>query len=256
MSVEVVTVMNRWPDPVRESYYKPGVFFKSLERFGVKPTVLGLNEEWGGLMTKPRRLRQWLRDGKATADVLICCDAFDVVFVASPDEVGQEYARIWGEPVWAPIVFNAEKGIFPRGELKSRFDKIAGDEKSPWKYLNSGFYIGPPSRVLALLDSMWLDDISNDHKGTNALDGGAGTHVNPNDQGWYQTIFCAQTVPMELDYDAHVCQTLSACTIEEFHLMAGRVQNIVTGTYPLVLHCNGNSKDLLMPTFLKHLGLE
>src|SRR6188768_2929524 len=73
VSVEVVTAMNRWPDPVRESYYKPQMFLKSLERFGVKPTVLGLNEPWGGLMTKIRRLREWIRAGNVKAETLIWC---------------------------------------------------------------------------------------------------------------------------------------------------------------------------------------
>lgn len=251
MSVEVVTVMNRIPDRNREPYYRPDIFFKSLERFGVKPTVLGLNEEWGGLMTKPRRLRQWLRDGKATAETIIVCDAFDIVFVAPPDEVGAAFVSGW--PGYSPpVLFNAEKGIFPRGELAYAFDDVPG----PWKYLNSGFMISTPEQILRMLEGMWLDDIASDHKGTSALDGGQGTWVNPNDQGWYQLMYAAQVVPMVLDHACRICQTLSACTLDEFNLQGARIQNEATGTYPLVIHCNGNSKDLLMPTLLKHLGLE
>lgn len=252
MSVEVVTIANRIPDRAREPYYNFPAFITSLERFGVKPTILGMGEPWGGLMTKPRRLREWLRAGNCKADTLIVTDAFDVVFVASPEEVAEEYAH------WFPaLLFNAEKALFPRSELKWRFDKIAGDERSPWKYLNSGFFIGPPEQVLALLESMWLNDIADDFRAGDELHGGSGRMVEPNDQGWYQTIFCAQTVPMELDCDARICQTLSDCSLDEFDLSGDRLKNIATGSYPLVWHFNGGySKNILLPAFLRKWGLE
>jgi hypothetical protein len=67
VSAEIVTVANRIPSREREPYYRPDVFFESLRRFAITPgaglTVLGMNEEWRGLMTKPRRLRNWLRAG-------------------------------------------------------------------------------------------------------------------------------------------------------------------------------------------------
>lgn len=248
VSVAVVTVANRIPDRAKEPYYHFRSFTQSLERFGVAPTILGMHEEWGGLMTKPRRLRQWLREGNAKADVLICCDAFDVIFVASPDEVAETYSRIWPT---LPVCFNAERGIFPRGELAHKFDDVPG----PWKYLNSGFMIGPPAQILLMLEAMWLDDIHSDHKGTSALDGGAGNWVNPNDQGHYQYAYCAQVVPIVLDHQCRICQTFSACEIGEFDLTGERFKNIAKGTHPLVAHFNG-AKELLMPTFLKYWGLE
>lgn len=55
MSIQVVTVSNRMPT---EPYYHFGAFLKSLEKFGVQPVVLGWNQPWNGLMTKPRLLRQ------------------------------------------------------------------------------------------------------------------------------------------------------------------------------------------------------
>lgn len=249
MSVEVVTVMNRIPDRNREPYYRPDIFFKSLERFAVKPTVLGLNEEWGGLMTKPRRLRQWLREGKATAEALIVCDAFDIVFVAEPEEVAEAYHRGWPTQ---PIVFNAERGIFPRGELAHKFDDVPG----PWKFLNSGFMIGTPDRILAMLEAMWLDDISDDKQAKDELHGGAQRWINPNDQGWYQLMYAAQVVPIDLDHQCRMCQTLSACQLGEFDWATERITNIATGTHPLVIHANGSGKNDILPFVIQKLGLE
>lgn len=255
-SVEVVTVCSRIPDRSREPYYNFPAFLKSLERFGVKPTVLGLGEPWGGLMTKPRRLRGWLRAGGCTAETLVVCDSFDIVWTASPDEVGDVCRKYWPG---LPIVFNAERAIFPRGELKHLFDERAAtliDGASHWRYLNSGFFIGPPARILEMLEAMWLDDIHDDVKATDALHGGSGTMVNTNDQGHYQYAYCAQVVPMHLDYSAQICQTLSGCSLDEFDLSGERLKNIATGSYPLVWHFNGGSKDILMPAFLRKWGLD
>lgn len=253
MSVQVVTVTSRIPDRQREPYYRYQLWHDSLTYYGCEPVVLGMGEHWGGLMTKPRRLRDWLRSGACTADTLIVTDSYDVVFTASPEEVVKRYrdCRHAGT-----ILFNAEKGLFPRGELESRFLSLAHDGENDfsrvydWKYLNSGFYIGQPAQILTLLEAMWLDDIHDDYRKPD------GSWVHPNDQGWYQTLFCAQPVPMTLDYRAEVVQCCSACTLEEFDLTGKRIKNVVTGTEPLVWHFNGGSKNDLLPAFLPKWGME
>lgn len=249
MKCQVVTVANRVPDRSREGYYRFDMFLKSLARHNVAPTVLGMNEWWGGLMTKPRRLREWLRAGHCTAEILIVCDAFDIVFVDPPEQSGEAFLKTWPS---APIVFNAERGIFPRGELAHKFDDIPG----PWKYLNSGFFIGTPAHILAMLEAMWLDDIVDDVKASDALHGGAGRWINPNDQGWYQLMYAAQPVPIQIDERCSIAQCLSACTLDEFDLEGPRIRNRVKNTRPGVWHFNGGSKNDLMPVFLKHWGLE
>jgi len=249
MSVQVVSVCNRIPDRARESYYRYDAFLKSMARFGEAPTILGMGEPWGGLMTKPRRLRQWLRSGGCTAETLIVCDAFDIVFTVPALGVAVMYRDHWGH---LPVVFNAEKALFPRGELVHKF----ADGPEPWRYLNSGFMIGPPAKILAMLEAMWLDDIADDYRAADALHGGAGRMIEPNDQGHYQYAYCAQVVPMALDYDCRLCQTLSACSVSDFNLEGERIKNIVTGTEPLVWHANGGSKDILLPAFLRKWGIE
>jgi len=249
MSVQVVSVVNRIPDRSREPYYRFDLFIKSLQRFGVDPILLGMNEEWRGLMTKPRRLRQWLRGGGCTSETLIVCDAFDIIFSVPPDQVSDSYRHLWDDGC---ILFNAEKGLFPRGELLNCFSAIG----EPWRYLNSGFFIGPPSRILALLEAMWLDDIHDDHQARGDLDGGGGRWINPNDQGWYQLMYAAQVVPMCIDTKCQIAQCLSSCGIPEFDMSSQRVKNLVTGTEPLVWHFNGGSKNDLLPIFTRHWGLE
>jgi hypothetical protein len=258
VSVTVVTVTSRIPDRSREPYYRYNLWHDSLTSLGCQPVVLGMGEHWGGLLTKPRRLRDWLRSGACTTDYLIVTDSYDVVFVASPAEVIDRYEESQESDV---ILFNAEKGLFPRGELEQRFLSLAHDDENDssrvyaWKYLNSGFYLGPPSLILQLLESMWLDDIHDDYQ---RKDGG---WTHPNDQGWYQTLFCAQPVPMTLDYRCEIVQCGSACSIEEFDLTGPKVKNIVTGTEPLVFHFNGGSKNSpeeggIMHPMLRKWGME
>lgn len=279
MKVAVVAVVNRRP---KEPYYHFETFLESLRRFSAEPVILGLDEEWRGLMTKPRRLRKWLRDGRCDADLLIVSDAFDVVFAAPPEEVADEVLRRF-ETVGAAndlraVVFNAEKGLFPRGELAHRFpprclqgahDAVwdtcpagAGPcVASPWRYLNSGVFAGEPEKILALLEAMWLDDIHDDVRAIDALhcarNGNPGDWVNPNDQGWYQTAFAAQPVEMVLDSGCLAFQCLSGCALDEFDLAyhPHRILNRTTGTTPLVWHFNGGAKNELMPLFLAKWGL-
>ena len=249
MSVQVVSVCNRIPDRSREPYYRHDAFLASMARFGEAPTILGMGEPWGGLMTKPRRLRQWLREGRCTAETLIVCDAFDIIFTVPALEVAEVY-RGWYTR--STLVFNAEKGLFPRGELDYATELTPG----PWRYLNSGFMIAPPDVILATLEAMWLDDIADDYRAADALHGGAGRMIEPNDQGWYQLMYAAHVVTMLLDHQCRLCQTLSACTLEEFDLSGDRIRNIVTGQTPCVFHFNGGSKNDLLPVFLKKWGLE
>lgn len=238
MNVEVVTVSSRTPN---ESYYRFDIFLASLARLGVTPTILGMNEPWNGLMTKPNHFRTWLRAGRNKTGRIIICDAWDIVFAEHPDSIGQRCSEIFGDD----IVFNGEKGCWPRADLADKFP----DNGSPWRFLNSGFMCGPAERILKLLESMELEGIGLDRK-----DGG-GRSIEPNDQGEFQYAYTCHPVPMVVDDRCQVSQTLSACTLEEFDLSGLHIRNRVTDTYPGVFHFNGDAKNLLLPAMTTKLGL-
>lgn len=243
--VEVVSVANRVPDRSREPYYNYDAFVDGLRKFDSAPSVIGLGEPWGGLMTIPRRMRQWLREGRCRSEVLIFSNCFDVVFAAHPEEV----AARWGGG--DEVMFNAEKDLFPRGDLKNAFP----DMGFPWRYLNSGLYIGKPGNILAMLEAMNMDDIADDHRADDDLHGGAGKMVHVNDQGWFQFLFAAHPVPMTLDCKCEAFQSLSSCTWDEFDLSKNKIVNKVTGTTPLVFHANGAAKNEMLPDLCRKFGL-
>jgi hypothetical protein len=263
MRCQVVTVTSRIPDRAREPYYRWPTFLASLARFGIVPgehhdnlVVLGMHEPWWGLMTKPRRLRHWLRGNGCSTDYLIVSDSYDVIFLAHPRDVAEKFVSLNktnGGQVGGrnDVLFNCEKTLFPRADLSHCFLV----QTSPWKYLNSGLFIGKPDVILAMLDRMNLDDIADDYRSPDIFHGGGGIMVNTNDQGWYQYAFAAQPVPMTLDVSCNLFQTLSGCELSEFQIGNRGFVNLTTGTSPMVIHGNGDGKNRLIPEFLRLLEL-
>lgn len=240
MNAEVVCVSSRVPDRNRESYYRYDVFLESLRRFGEVPTVLGMNEPWHGLMTKPNHFRKWLRAGKNRSDRLIVCDSWDIIFALHPHGIGDVCRDRFGDAV----VFNGEKACWPRSDLSDKFP----DTGTPWRYLNSGFMCGTADKILALFESMNLESI-----GVDRVEGGK--RIEPNDQGEMQAAFVKQPVKMIVDGNCILAQTCSACSVDEFDFLGDKIRNKLTGTTPGVFHCNGGSKNDIMPFILKKLNL-
>lgn len=242
MSIQVVTVTSRIPGPA-EPYYRYGLFVESLKRFGVEPVVLGMGEPWFGLMTKPKRMRDWLRG--YTDELVIWTDSFDVVFAAHPDEVAARYLKLWPS---MPVLYNAERGIWPRADLADRFPECG----TPWRYLNCGLMIGPPKDMLKVLDWMDLDGMPGD-----CLDPlRPGHKCEPNDQAWHQMAWSAKPTAMAIDTQCEIFQSCSACSMDDFNMAGGIISNRLTGTTPMIFHCNGGSKNDLLPAFLNVWGLE
>jgi hypothetical protein len=237
MKSEIVCVSSYNP---KESYYIYEQFKASVRRVGAEPTILGWHQEWRGLMTKPRRFREFLRKGHQQGEVLIVCDAWDVIFTVHPDEIVDAYRKFN-----VPIVFNAERNCFPRGDLADQFP----DPGTPWRYLNSGFMVGTPEAILTLLESMNLDAIPDDHQLPD------GSWFNPNDQEHFTLAYLAQPVKMALDTKAEMCMTGHGTTLQELDFSKPRIRNLITGTEPMAFHFNGGSKNDLQPAVLAHMKL-
>jgi len=241
MTVHVVAVSSRTPDPIREPYYRFHTFVESLMRFDFAPTILGADEPWRGLMTKPNCFLKWLRENDSVLDRVIFCDAWDTVFVQHPQQIASNHAMLFGDAV----LFNAEKACWPLAELAHHFE----DTGSPWRYLNGGIIIGRNDRMLALFESMPIEEMGFDRQDEQQ------EWINPNDQVLYLNAFVAQPVPIVVDAKCEIAQCLSACQIDEFDLTGEHVVNNVTGTSPSIFHFNGGSKDVLMPQMLAKWGL-
>lgn len=116
------------------------------------------------------------------------------------------------------VVFNAEKNCYPDGDLAIRYPHT----NSSWRYLNAGILAGKIS-VLKHLYSEVLDKIPKSM-----------------DQLQFSIAFL-NGAPIELDNDCKVFQTLYMTSEEEISYSKEGIKNNVTGTYPLLIHGNGNA---------------
>jgi len=238
MKTKLICVSSRMP---REPYYHFGAFLRSVELVGANAIVLGMNERWMGLMTKPNIYLKYLKDSCAPDERVILTDCWDVLFVDHPDAISEKCVSLYGGDA---CVFNGEKACWPEQHLADSFP----DQGTPWRYLNSGFICGRADNVAKMIEAMDLAAIGFDRKNPD------NTWFQPNDQGEFQKLFPKQPVKMVVDARCELAQTMSACSVTEFNF-DGRIKNLTTGTTPSVFHFNGGSKNDLLPIFLRKFRL-
>lgn len=219
----VVTAANKAPS---QPYYVFDAFKESLKRYGVEPVILGWEQEWKGLMTKPNLYFEWLRGHALPDEPIIICDAWDVIFAADPNEIHAKFREVSHN---AEIVWNAEKTKFPPSEL------FFPETGTSYRYLNSGFAIGYPLAFQQMFEWMRLDTIGFDTAGENGK-------REPNDQLYCQKAYVESRIPMALDAKAEICQTLHGVEENELDLSGDRIRNVETGSEPIVFHLNGRKE--------------
>jgi hypothetical protein len=223
-------------------------FKESSRKFGFEPLILGWNEPWGGLGSKPKLLKRAIESGQIDTEYIIFADAFDVVFSESPLLV----LDVWHEAFDGnPVLWNAELSCFPN----QGFAQCHPETNSPFRYLNSGLSIGKTSDYLAACQQMKVDEWLDDHRKPD------GSMYERNDQNdWMEKFLfgqCADDEPkMILDTDCVLLQTI--CGVPEDWIdieYDGNIYNNKTLTYPIAFHFNGPAKTSpLFDKILSHLG--
>lgn len=231
--MKILTVANRAP---HEPYFCFQEFWKSAARYGHEPIILGWQQPWKGLMTKPNKYYEYLLSREWPDEPIILCDAWDIIFAADPHEIKWPFL-----PNGAEIIWNAEKNLFPDPTLDFP------ETETSYRYLNSGFAIGFPSAFKQMFAWMDLDVIGYDREEN-------GKKIEPNDQLYIQHSFLQSGIPMTLDSRCNICQTLHGVTENELDFSEDRIRNVETGTYPLVFHCNGQ-KEIWKDKILAKLNL-
>ena len=226
-SYRIITISNRQPTAW---YFLQEQFYKSLGDYKVDTLV---PQYWGGLMTKPRTLFQYIEQGNVTEEYIIFPDNWDVVFAATPDEIMTRFHSFYSD-----VVISAEANCFP-DDLRNDYDKL-DNQGMPYKYLNSGFIVGKTSAIFECLKAMDLPSIPDDY-----YDNEKGCNVHPNDQFEWQKIFLKQPVSIALDRHQILCQTLHDAKPEQFDFSSERIKNVITDSYPCSFHYNGASKDFM-----------
>lgn len=209
----------------RESYYLWDALQSYMGKHSITPVVLGWGQPWRGLGSKPKLLQQAIESGTIKPGMILFCDAFDVIF-ASPLE------DIVGNADPSVITWNAEKNCFPNANL-------AGDHPicdSPFRYLNSGMSVGHTDLFLASLLEMKAMEIEEDHR----MPDGSMWHANDQDNWMVQ--FLKGAVPMKLDTECKLFQTMCGVSPEDLEFTEDHIRNTVTGSIPKSFHFNGPAK--------------
>ncbi len=225
MSLQIVCCADKPPQP---EYYTWREFNDSLARHGFEPVVLGWGERWRGLGSKPKLLKSAIDTGRITASTIMFVDAFDVIFARSPHEVAEAVCGTWPNL----ILWNGERNCFPDATLADKHPKT----EHPYCYLNSGVSIGPTDLYRDALNEMEAEAIPEDYQKPD------GQWHHENDQDNWMRQFLFGEVPMALDTNADLFQTLHGAPVTELEIDGPRIRNTITNTYPAVFHFNGGGK--------------
>lgn len=204
-------------------YYCYQEFHESLARFGHEATILGMDQPYRGMMD---RLKRPLAHMKSIfAEVVIICDCWDMIFLESPAAMAERF-RGFGKA----IVFSSERTLFPAKDYGAY---PAGTTDS--RYLNAGFIIGEREALIALFEHL---DVANQPEDS-VDDDGKWTHYS--EQELLHHAFVEQFVPMTLDYESALCQSMFKTKPGEIEL-GEQCRNTLTGSHPMALHWNGPAK--------------
>lgn len=240
VKLEILTVSNKKPS---EWYYCHDEHFKSAALYGFEVKNICQEGEYKGLISKPKILKRYMEQNNITADLLLFVDCWDTLFLDDPAKT---------IPVWErggeEILFNAEKNLFPRGDLLNNYPSMG----TPYRFLNSGVFIGATGSVYRMLKEMNLDSIPDDYRKPD------GSMHHENDQAYFQEWFVNTKMTVALDHQCELCQTLHDTGVEEVAVVEGpRLKNYTTGTFPILAHANGGGKDgPIMPELLNQWRLK
>ncbi|CAH1395027.1 unnamed protein product [Nezara viridula] len=205
-------------------------YIKSTEAYDLSVKVLGMGQKWeGGDMKfrgggfKINLLRQALKPYQHDESLIVMfTDSFDVMFLGTKENIIKNFKTFN-----ASIVFAAEVYCWPEKSLADSYPKT----ESPYKYLNSGGFIGYAKQLYNLLNENRLKD-------------------KDDDQHYFTKLFLNTEIRekyrIRLDHKATIFQCASGAA-DHLKLIESSdgyyaLLNEITGSQPLVLHGNGPSK--------------
>jgi hypothetical protein len=227
----VVTVATQPEDPWGRGHLK--VLEDSCRRCGLELTVLGLGKKWTGPAMKLLLLADFLAGADDDA-VYLFADAYDVVLLPNGGDLARRFRAFE-----SPIVFSAESGCWPFAELAPSYPPAPvvklrprgrGSSlrpppplRTPFRFLNSGSYIGYAGAILRLIQEV-------SPQGTES------------DQGLFTRYYLEHRGDLALDYRATLFQTLNGVAPDDLVFEEGEpwtLRNRWLGSKPCLLHGNG-----------------
>lgn len=193
---------------------------------------------------KDRVLLEYLL-GVDPQELVLFSDGYDALFLAGEDEIFNKY-----QAFEKPIVFSCETNCWPDVSLARSFDSLS---TGPYRYLNSGGFIGRAGTISSMISKLFFDD-PNFEKSNQYTWSQAYFSNRPNIALDHQcSIFCTFSPeigrdflppPGERDYGRYY-RHMRMWFTNSFEISGGRLRVKQTGSRPCHLHFNGDSKVLI-----------
>lgn len=197
---------------------------KSATVYGLTIHNLAKHKRWDGYQDKLWGIRDWIASRSfKEEDRILFVDAYDVLMAGPVEEIWSAY-RECGSP---QLLVAAEKNCFPYPDMADDFPEV----NSPYRYLNSGGFMGTPSAILEAIN--WMeDDLVKEICRVST------------DQGYvvryYLEFYKEKNIVLDVDCRLFNCM-IKVRWDTELEFKKGRYYNCVTQTYPCVLHFNGGT---------------
>ncbi len=197
--------------PLRQSVLKHNFGYTNLiEEFNTRWSGGDMITQGGG--QKVNLVRDWIdRELKTQvvkdSDIVLFVDGYDVVVFESIISIVNKFLEFDCD-----ILFSAESSCWPIEALSDQFPET----DDPYRYLNSGLYIGRLGAIRKFISSPIGD--------------------SEDDQKYMQLRYILNSKGIKLDTHADLFQ----CTDFEAYVVDGEFKNLRTGTRPLVYHGNGD----------------
>lgn len=214
---------------VAAAYYtsmeRCSMLVESCKKLDIHLHLFGMGEPWPGLYTgKVYRLRREI--DQIDSSYILVTDSSDSFFLANSDDILTKYMGMN-----VPVVISAEKNCWPSSLIESYYPKIS----SPWCYLNSGGYIGRKEEIVSVLSYM---------EGMPILDPLYRSRDWDNDQFRFSLLYIDSQPSIKLDSRCEIFQTMGNVVEGDVEWRDGYLRNLITNTYPQVIHYNGHAPGM------------
>lgn len=195
---------------------------RSCELYDIELATYGQDRNWPGYARgKITDAMLFLKDRDEPFAMFV--DGRDTIIVNNTDTILQTYQRIGSE-----IVIAGEKTCWPDAALGTHYPFPRPPyHNSPWRYINAGGWIGERRTLVMALEC--------------AADY-AGTWPNDDQRMWTE-IFLYNGWRNRITIDAG-CQIFQCMGGVGSHELGPGGENLVTHTYPKVLHFNGRTPNI------------
>lgn len=207
MKIKVLTYASNKTDGLNNLIF-------SLEKFGWDYEVM--EGEWKGFGTKLIATYHKCKELKEQGYThFIFVDAYDTFFLGTEEELIKKYDVINGF-----MLISAERGCYPDAELRNH--KRYNETHAGWDFVNSGTYLSPIDEYMLMFEEN-TPDYSDD------------------DQRWLTARYLSDKYATRLDKNYGIFQCHSFIREGDYTYTNRRVQNLLTGQEPIIIHANGRS---------------